>query len=96
MGSQSTLAGLSSTFRTGSGHLEKGAIIQDVTALHVKIGRPKPSEGIAGPSLSTQIAGLRRLLSGWESKETETGYWFNKAAVVGFLEFTKDRAITDM
>ncbi|KAF8969443.1 carbohydrate esterase family 9 protein [Flammula alnicola] len=56
------ISGLSVAFRTGSAHvMQRGAIIQDVTALHV-------------------IAGLRRLLYGWESNDHETGAWFKKAA----------------
>ncbi|KAG6854875.1 hypothetical protein C0991_012065 [Blastosporella zonata] len=74
------ISGLSVTFRTGSSHaLERGAIVQDVAALHVHIGRPHPLIG-KGMSVSTQIAALRRLLSGWETRDKETGYWFRKAA----------------
>ncbi|KAG6880354.1 hypothetical protein C0992_007765 [Termitomyces sp. T32_za158] len=64
----------------GSFHaLERGAIVQDVTALHVHIGRVHPLLG-KGVSVSTQIAALRRLLFGWETKAQETGYWFKQAA----------------
>lgn len=76
------ISGLSTTFRTGSAHaIEQGAIIQDVAALHVAVGRAHPllREGV---SVSTQIAGLRRLLYGWESIDKETGFWFRKAAEV--------------
>ncbi|TFK44767.1 carbohydrate esterase family 9 protein [Crucibulum laeve] len=52
------LSGLSVAFGTGLPHkLAKGAVVQDVTALHVAIGASKPS-------VSTQIAALRNLLSG--------------------------------
>ncbi|RDB22753.1 hypothetical protein Hypma_010022 [Hypsizygus marmoreus] len=74
------ISGLSTTFRTGAAHaMEHGAIVQDIAALHVHIGRAHPLIG-SGVSVSTQIAGLRRLLFGWESTEKETGYWFRKAA----------------
>ncbi|KAH0587756.1 hypothetical protein H2248_006514 [Termitomyces sp. 'cryptogamus'] len=74
------ISGLSTTFRTGSLHaLERGAIVQDMTALHVHIGRAHPLIG-KGVSVSTQIAALRRLLFGWETKDKETGYWFKQAA----------------
>ena len=70
------------TFRTGSSHaMEQGAIVQDVVALHVVLGRSQPVAP-GGVSVSTQIAALRRLLYGWESRDRETGYWFRKAAEV--------------
>lgn len=76
------IAGLSTTFRTGSAHaMERGAIVQDVVAMHVIIGRPHPLLG-QGVSVSTQIAGLRRLLYGWEGTDQETGLWFKRAAEV--------------
>lgn len=64
--------------------MQQGAIAQDVAALHIAIGRPHPYSGSAGAtaSVSTQIAVLRRLLSGWESKDTETGFWFKRASEV--------------
>ncbi|KAG6821570.1 hypothetical protein H0H93_000079 [Arthromyces matolae] len=74
------ISGLSVTFRTGSSHaMERGAIVQDINALHVHIGRVHPmiSKGV---SVSTQIAALRRLLFGWEERDKETGYWFRQAA----------------
>ncbi|KAF6762097.1 hypothetical protein DFP72DRAFT_802686 [Ephemerocybe angulata] len=74
------LSGLSVTFRTGSSHvMERGALVQDVVALHVVLGRSQPMVG-NGVSVSTQIAALRRLLYGWESRDRETGNWFRKAA----------------
>ena len=45
-------------FSTGAAHkLAHGAIIQEVTALHVSVGHFAPR-----PSISTQIAALRSLL----------------------------------
>lgn len=66
------LAGLSTTFDTGaSSAVEKGAIIQEETALHLAV-----SLGL-GVSVSTQIATLRRLLHDstsdvWERVRTGT------------------------
>jgi hypothetical protein len=71
------LGGLSTAFSTGATHkLAKGAIVQDVAALHVAI-----DQSSAQPSVSTQIAVLRRLLLG-ESKG-EVGKAFGDAAKVG-------------
>lgn len=54
------LVGLSTSFSTGAAHsLEKGAVLEDVTALHITIGHSSPT-----PSVSTQVAALRRLLQG--------------------------------
>ncbi|KAF8914186.1 carbohydrate esterase family 9 protein [Gymnopilus junonius] len=73
------VAGLSASFRTGSLHaMQRGAIVQDIAALHVSLGKSYPT--LKGISVSTQIAGLRRLLYGWESTDKETGAWFRKAA----------------
>ena len=56
--SEGFLAGLSTAFNTGLPHkLVKGAVLQDVTALHVAVG-------FSSPSVSTQIAALRSLLLG--------------------------------
>ncbi|PBK72727.1 carbohydrate esterase family 9 protein [Armillaria solidipes] len=69
------ILGLSTTFRTGSAHsMQYGAVIQDVTALHIAIA---PTLGVG---VSDQVAALRHLLFGWESTETETGLWFKRAA----------------
>lgn len=77
------ISGLSTTFRTGAGHaMQRGARVQDVAALHIVMGKPHP--GSKGVSVSTQMAALRRLLYGWETKDRETGYWFRKAAEVSF------------
>lgn len=54
--------GFGVAFSTGVAHrLENGSIIQDLTALHVGIGHVG---GSGAPSISTQIAALRRLLQG--------------------------------
>lgn len=83
------LSGLSVAFRTGSSHaMERGAIVQDVSALHVVLGRPLPVVP-GGPSVSTQMAALRRLLYGWESRDKETGYWFRKAAEVSRMSLSQ-------
>ncbi|KAJ7498753.1 hypothetical protein FB451DRAFT_1334381 [Mycena latifolia] len=82
-GGTSVIAGVSTTFCTGSSHaMEQGAIIQKSTALHVGIHRPHPflQNKPRAVSVSSQIAGLRRLLYGWENQETETGKWFKRAA----------------
>ena len=56
--SRGFLAGLSTAFNTGQlHHLAKGAVVQDVAALHVLIDS-------SNPSVSTQIAALRNLLQG--------------------------------
>jgi hypothetical protein len=76
------ICGLSTAFRTGSAHaMEQGAIVQDIAALHVTVGKAHPLLN-PGVSVSTQIAGLRRLLNGWESTDKETGFWFRRAAEV--------------
>ncbi|TFK54416.1 composite domain of metallo-dependent hydrolase [Heliocybe sulcata] len=68
------LSGLSVAFSTGAGHkLEKGAVVQDVAAVHVSVGH-----GSAYPSVSTQVAALRRLLKG--EVGGEVGAWFGKVA----------------
>lgn len=49
---------MSTVFTTGSAHkLERSAVVQAIAALHVAIGAGKPS-------VSTQVAALRRLLLG--------------------------------
>lgn len=84
------IGGLSATIRTGSHHaLEKGAVIQDVTALHVTIER-LPSESVY-VSVSTQITVLRNLLLGSHkgvTSDSATGHWFGKVAKVSrFLRY---------
>ncbi|KAG6845918.1 hypothetical protein H0H87_000724 [Tephrocybe sp. NHM501043] len=52
------LSGLSTVFSTGAAHkLVPGAVVQDTAALHIAVGD-------SSVSVSTQIATLRRLLSG--------------------------------
>jgi len=64
-------SGLGVSFSTGAAHrLEAGAIIQEVTGLHVSVRH------FSKPSVSTQIAALRRLLLG--SEDGASGYWFKK------------------
>ncbi|KAF8590883.1 composite domain of metallo-dependent hydrolase [Ramaria rubella] len=68
-------AGLGTLFSVGSANkMQKGAIVQDVTGLHVSIGH-NPS---GSPSISTQIATLRRLLLG--NGEGEQRKMFKAAA----------------
>jgi hypothetical protein len=80
----SIIAGLSTTFRTGAAHaLQRGAVVQNVAALHVAMGRPHPLSSSIGATVSEQIATLKRLLFGFEPKETETGRWFKQAVEGG-------------
>ncbi|KAG6835004.1 hypothetical protein H0H93_005679, partial [Arthromyces matolae] len=59
------LAGISTAFDTGATHaLERGAVSQEETALHVVLSHS------LGPSVSTQIATLRRLLY-----DSTSGLW---------------------
>lgn len=78
------IGGLSTTIRTGAHHaLERGAIIQDVTALHVTIERDPRGPGYV--STSTQISVLRNLLLGSHegvTKGSATGHWFGKVTSV--------------
>lgn len=68
------ISGLGVSFSTGAAHrLEEGAVIQEVTALHVSI---RYSGGT--PSISTQIAALRRLLL--DPPKGDAGRWFEKVA----------------
>ena len=72
--------GLSTAFWTGSEHkLEKHAVVQDVTALHVSIGHYKVS-------VSTQIAALRRALEG--GLTGDRAKWF-KAATKASTQITR-------
>ncbi|KAF8967824.1 carbohydrate esterase family 9 protein [Flammula alnicola] len=64
-------SGLGTSFSLGASHkLEDGAIVQEVTAVHVSVRH------LSGPSISTQIAVLRRQLRG--PFKGETGLWFKK------------------
>lgn len=71
------IAGLSVAFSNGAAHaLEGGAIVKDITALHVDISASNKRQ----PSVSTQIGLLRTiLLSNDESKVTS---WFKKVVEV--------------
>ena len=89
-GHASMISGLSTTFRTGGAHaLQKGAVVQNVAALHVALGKPSPLDNYAAASVSEEIATLRRLLFGFEDKKTQTGKWFNDAieGSKSFVEF---------
>lgn len=81
------IGGLSATIRTGARHaLEKGAVIQEVTALHVTIERTPWVSGYV--SISTQVNVLRNLLLGSHEGVTSgsaTGHWFEKATSVSLL-----------
>lgn len=78
------IGGLSATIRTGAHHaLERGAIIQEVTALHATVERYPWGSGYV--STSTQITVLRSLLLDSHKGVTgnsATGHWFGKAADV--------------
>lgn len=68
-------SGLAVAFSTGAAHkLQKGAIIQDATSIHVVISMA------SSVSVSTQIATLRRLLLG--AGGGELGAQFKKVAEV--------------
>lgn len=71
----SLIPGLSVAFSSGAAHsLEHGAVIKDITAVHVSIAAR------GQPSVSTQIGLLRQiLLSQDESRVTS---WFKKVAQV--------------
>ncbi|ESK94416.1 carbohydrate esterase family 9 protein [Moniliophthora roreri MCA 2997] len=82
-GDDAIIWGLSTAFRTGANHaFDRGAIVQDVVALNIRITRPSPFGLNAGRgiSVSEQIAGIRRLLYGWEGTQSDTGKWFRAAA----------------
>ena len=82
------IGGLSATIRTGARHaLEKGAIIQEVTALHVTIQTPRASGSV---SISTQIKVLRNLLLGSHTganSDSATGHWFRQVTKVSRVPF---------
>lgn len=73
------LAGLSTAFSTVAHHkLETGAIVQEIGALHVSI------HPVGIPSVSTQIAALRRLLTGETTGELK--YWLRKVKQVRLFQ----------
>ncbi|KAG7444373.1 carbohydrate esterase family 9 protein [Guyanagaster necrorhizus] len=76
------ISGLTAAFSTGSAHkLQKGAVVQDVTALHVIVSLSSPI------GVSTQIATLRRLLLGGGSGDL--GTQFNRV-VAGIIPLVID------
>lgn len=71
------LRGLGVAFSLGANHkLEEGAVVKDITAVHVSINHSPGGQ----PSVSTQIAVLRRLLL--KPSDGELGLWFGKVTVV--------------
>lgn len=71
------LSGLGVAFSLGTPHkLAKGAVVQDVTALHVAIDHQS-----VRPSVSTEINALRRLLMSGEG-------WWGKVVKVRFFSFS--------
>ncbi|KAG6900265.1 hypothetical protein C0993_000718 [Termitomyces sp. T159_Od127] len=65
------LSGLGVSFSLGATNgLEAGAVIQDVAGLHVTV------KHLSKPSVSSQIAALRRLLLG--EHDSAVGFWFKK------------------
>ncbi|KAH9858830.1 hypothetical protein C2E23DRAFT_800280 [Lenzites betulinus] len=68
------LSGLSAAFSPGAPHrFARGALVQDIVAVHITL-----SHEDLGPSVSTKVATLRRLLAG--DVEGELGAWFSKVA----------------
>lgn len=71
-------SGLGVSFSLGAAHkLEKGAVIQEVTGVHVSV------RYFSKPSVSTQIATLRRLLLG--PQDGASGHWFKKVTEVNLF-----------
>ena len=71
------LSGLSAHFSTGASFkVSPGAVIQDVAALHFSIDAGRQ------PSVSTQIATLRRVLV--QEQKGDLGFWINKVLKVRF------------
>ncbi|KJA29058.1 hypothetical protein HYPSUDRAFT_211640 [Hypholoma sublateritium FD-334 SS-4] len=69
----SFLSGLGVFFNLGAGNkLDEGAVVQDVTAVHVSLHHSE----IGKPSVSTQIAVLRRLLL--QPMDGDIGEWFGQ------------------
>jgi len=81
IGSRGFIAGLGVAFNTGAPHkLATGAVLQDITALHVAIGE-------RGESISTKIGALRALLYG-ASGEGELKIAFKKVVNVSGLSIS--------
>ena len=78
--------GLGVSFSLGAVHkLEDGAIIQEVTGLHVSVRHFGQT-----PSVGTQIATLRRSLL--EPSDGQTGQWFKEVTEVTFKSSVKFRS----
>lgn len=91
------ISGLSVTFNIGASHvIERGAIVQDISALHINVGRLGPLVGQRSVSVTSQVGGLRRLLYGWEARDEETGHWFRKAAEVCHPLIARTLQMTDI
>ena len=72
------LRGISVAFSLGAAHkLEQGAVVADVAALHVTIAHGDV------PSVSTEIAALRRVLL--NPPEGDAGKWYAKVAKVRWV-----------
>lgn len=70
------LSGLGVAFSLGTPHkLAKGSIVQEVTALHVRVDHNNAARGL---SVSTEIAALRKVLMNGEG-------WFGKVAKVSLV-----------
>ena len=73
----SFLSGLGVSFNLGAGNkLDEGAVVQDVTAVHVSLHHSETGK----PSVSTQIAVLRRLLL--QPSDGDIGEWFGQVKAV--------------
>ncbi|KAJ7678491.1 carbohydrate esterase family 9 protein [Mycena rosella] len=70
--SEGVFGGLGVLFSLGAAHkLERGAVLQEITGLHMRA-----MQSLSGPSVSTQIALLRRLLL--RPVDGPSNLWFNK------------------
>ncbi|KAJ7164022.1 carbohydrate esterase family 9 protein [Mycena crocata] len=70
--SYGVFGGLGVAFSLGAAHkLERGAVLQEVTAVHMRV-----VQSLSGPSVSTQIALLRRLLL--RPVDGPSKVWFQK------------------
>ncbi|KAJ6577402.1 carbohydrate esterase family 9 protein [Mycena capillaripes] len=74
--------GLGVSFSLGAAHkLERGAVLQEMTGVHMTV-----MQSLSGPSVSTQIALLRRLLLRPVDGPSKT--WFQKVTKVNFESFS--------
>lgn len=79
---EGVFGGLGVGFSLGAAHkLERGAIIQEITAIHMTATR-----SLSGPSVSTQIALLRRLLL--RPVDGPSKRWFQKVTNVNLGVFS--------